>query len=67
MSDPRIRLRQLREERGLTRQKVAYDLDISERTLIRHENGTTPLRRTHLMTYARYYNVDVETFEQAAA
>lgn len=63
------RLRELRDDRGLTRQKVAYELDLSERTVIRHEDGTTPLRRSHLLMYARYYDVDVDVIlsEVAAA
>jgi transcriptional regulator with XRE-family HTH domain len=54
-------LRELREQRGLTRQQVATDLGISERTVIRHEDGTTPLRRVHLLAYADYYGVAVDS------
>lgn len=60
-------LRGLREERGLSRQKVAGDLDISERTLIRHEDGTTPLTGFHRTTYASYYGVDAAVFDAKAA
>lgn len=59
-------LRHLREERHFSRQKVASDLDISERTLIRHEQGTTPLSGFHRTTYASYYGVDPSVFDARA-
>lgn len=64
---PSNRLRQLREERGLTRQDVARILDISERTVIRHEDGTTPLRQVHKLAYADLYAVPVGDLEVGAA
>jgi hypothetical protein len=54
---PRLRLRRLREHLGLNRSEVARDLNLAERTLIRHELGTTPLRWRHVRMYAKYYGV----------
>ena len=53
-------LRGLREARGLSRRLVAAELGISERTLIRHEDGTTPLGPLHRRAYADYYGVAPE-------
>lgn len=58
---PGQKLRRLRDARGITRQKVARDLDISERTVIRHEDGTTPLSPFHRRVYADYYGIKPET------
>ncbi len=58
-------LRQLRGARP--RNTVAHDLGISERTLIRHEDGTTPLTKFQLTAYANYYGVPVETFRDGIA
>lgn len=58
-------LRRLRDELGKSRQQVAADLNISERTLIRHEMGTTPLSRMHVLAYADYFGVDADVFAAA--
>jgi DNA-binding XRE family transcriptional regulator len=60
---PHPRLRALRESKGLTRQKVAHALGLSERTVIRHEDGTTPLRRLHVLAYAEFFGVKPEEVE----
>ena len=60
-------LRELRDARGLSRQSVARALEISERTVIRHEDGTTPLRRVHLLAYADLYEVDLSEFVKEVA
>lgn len=59
-------LRTLRAATGRPRQRVARDLDLSERTVIRHEDGTTPLRRAHLLMYADYYGVTVDEIRSGA-
>lgn len=53
-------LKELRETRQLSLERVAADLEISERTIRRHEDGTTPLRLIHLKAYADYYGVAPE-------
>jgi hypothetical protein len=58
------RLKDLRGKRS--RQQVAADLDMSERTVLRHELGQTPLSRVHVLAYAGYYGVDPSEIEAAA-
>ncbi len=60
-------VRALREKRGMSRQLVARLLDISERTVIRHEDGTTPIRRVHAVSYAELFEVPVETIMDRVA
>ncbi len=67
--DP-ARLKELRKSAGLTRSQVAAALDISERTVYRHESGVTPLRRLYVLSLADLYGVPVEAFygaEEAVA
>jgi len=59
------KLRALRGTRS--RAKVAAELGISERTLIRHEDGTTPLNTFHRNAYANYYGVPVESLQDEVA
>ncbi len=49
------------------RQQVARDLNLSERTLIRHEDGTTPLSHLHIVAYAAYYGVSPDSFYERSA
>lgn len=56
-------LRRLRDETGKSRRQVAADLGIAERTLIRHEDGTTQLTPLLRRAYADYYGVDIDVFE----
>lgn len=60
---PGQKLRRLRESDGRSRQQVATDLGISERTVIRHEDGTTPLSPFHRRVYAEYYGIDIGQLE----
>lgn len=64
---PNEKLRDLREARGLTRQKVARALSISERTVLRHELDQTPLSTMHLRAYADFYGVSVDELRGVAA
>lgn len=56
------RLRELREHAGLTRAQVASALDISERTVYRHETGVTPLRKLYVSALAQLYGVAADEF-----
>ncbi|HXJ68159.1 MAG TPA: helix-turn-helix transcriptional regulator [Verrucomicrobiae bacterium] len=58
--EPHERIRELRENRSLSMQKVARALNVSERTVLRHELGQTPLSNMHLRAYADFYDVPVE-------
>lgn len=59
-------LREIREARRLSRPKVARALDISEKTVERLENGTTPLKRVYLLGLASLYEVPVEELENGS-
>lgn len=56
-------LRELRQTRGIRPEKVAADLELSERTLRRIESGASAPRRIILVAFADYYGVDVDTIE----
>jgi transcriptional regulator with XRE-family HTH domain len=51
-------LRELRKARGLTQVDVARALGLSERTVRRHEDGTTPLLPVHQVLYAGLYGAE---------
>ena len=61
------KIKQMREERGLTVSQIAAELDMSERQVFRLEGGETPLRRVHLLALAEVYGVSPAELEDAAA
>lgn len=61
------RLRAVRDERQLSREKVAAKIGSSAKQIERWENGTTPVKRWHLMALAEVYGVSVEELEEPAA
>lgn len=54
------RLKQLREERGLSLDKVVKDIGITIATLSRYENGVHSPRITHLLELVNYYNTTID-------
>lgn len=60
-----MKLLELRDGKGLSRARVAADLDMSERHLYRLERGVTPLSRALALLFADYYGVDVEEIDEA--
>ena len=60
-------LQAVREKRRLKRPSVAKDLGISTKQLERWENGTTPVKRVHLLALAAIYKVPVEELEETVA
>ena len=52
-------LRDKRRKEGILAKKVAADLNISRRTLIRKENGQT-LREKDVEIFAKYYGISKE-------
>ena len=60
-------LKEIREERGLSRAQVAAKIDMSERHLYRLENGQSPVRRIHLAALADVYEIPVEELIRRAA
>ncbi len=54
------RIRQIREEKGLTQQKVADILHIGQRTYCDYESGKTRIPVDSLIILARFYNVSMD-------
>ncbi len=61
-----VKIKQAREERGLTVSQVAQKLDMSERQMFRLEQGDSPLKRVHLLALAEIYGVSPTDLEDAA-
>ena len=61
------RLQTVREQRGLSRRKVATTLGISEQTVYRMETGKTPVKDIHYFALAEVYEVDVDDLKEAVA
>ena len=61
-----IRLRQLREERGLSRAALAKKLGVSEETVYRYENNTQApsLERTKQIAVILRTSIDYRTIKQ---
>lgn len=55
-----LRLRQIREERGLTQQQVAEVLGTSQTMYARYERGANELPLRHLARLAEYYGVSAD-------
>lgn len=60
-------LQAVREARRLSRENVAAKIGMSAKTLERWENGTTEVKRLHLLALAEIYGVSVEELEEVAA
>lgn len=54
------RIREIRENCGLTQQKVADILHIGQRTYADYESGKTRIPIDNLLILARYYNVSLD-------
>lgn len=54
------RIREIREERALTQQKVANLLHIGQRTYADYESGKTRIPVDSLLLLARFYNVSLD-------
>ena len=60
--DYRQRMRELREDRDLTQQKVAELLGTSQTMYARYARGANELPIRHLLTLCRYYGVSSDYF-----
>ena len=58
--DYRQRMRELREDRDLTQQKVAEVLGTSQTMYARYERGANELPIRHLIALCRYYRVSAD-------
>lgn len=54
------RIREIREDRAMTQQKVADLLNIGQRTYADYESGKTRIPVDSLMILAKYYNVSMD-------
>ena len=54
------RIREIREERFLTQQKVADLLNVGQRTYADYESGKIRIPIDNIMILARFYNVSMD-------
>lgn len=54
------RIREIREERALTQQKVADLLHIGQRTYADYESGKTRIPIDNILILARFYDVSLD-------
>lgn len=54
------RIREIREERGLTQQKIADFLHIGQRTYSDYESGKTRIPIDSIIILAKLYNVSLD-------
>lgn len=54
------RLRELRKEQGLTQQKIADEMLVTQRTLARYESGEREPRLPMVFDLADYFNVSID-------
>lgn len=54
------RLREIRKQKGYTQQKVALDLNLSQNSISRYENGAREADYELLIRFADYYNVSID-------
>ena len=60
IKSPFLRLKQLREQRGITQIKLALDLNLSQNSISRYESGERQADYSTLVLLADYFNVSVD-------
>ena len=60
------RIREIREERSLTQQKVANLLNIGQRTYADYESGKTRIPIDNLLILAQFYNLSLDYMSGAS-
>ncbi|MBQ3692185.1 MAG: helix-turn-helix transcriptional regulator [Clostridia bacterium] len=60
------RIRNIREDRSLTQQKIAEVLHIGQRTYSDYESGRTRIPVESLLILAKYYNVSMDYISGAS-
>lgn len=60
------RIREIREERSLTQQKVANLLNIGQRTYADYESGKTRIPIDNLLILAQFYNLSMDYMSGAS-
>lgn len=60
------RIREIREDRFLTQQKVADILNVGQRTYADYESGKTRIPIDNLLILAKFYNVSMDYISGAS-
>lgn len=55
-----MRLKQLREKRGISQLKLAMDLDMNQNSISRYETGVRQADYATLIKFADYFNVSID-------
>lgn len=55
-----IRLKELREKRRISQQKLAIDLCMNQNSISRYENGTREADYKTLIQFADYFDVSID-------
>ncbi len=55
-----MRLKQLREEKGISQLKLAMDLSVNQNTISRYETGVREADYAMLIKIAEYFDVSVD-------
>lgn len=55
-----FRLKQLREERGISQVRLAIDLNVNQNTISRYESGTREADHKTLIAIADYFDVSID-------
>jgi len=55
-----IRLKELREKRRISQQKLAIDLCMNQNSISRYENGTREADYKTLIRFADYFDVSID-------
>ena len=56
----RMRLKELRKEKGISQQRLAMELNVNQNTISRDENGEREADYKTLIMLADYYNVSID-------
>lgn len=55
-----FRLKELREEKGISQLKLAMDLNMNQNSISRYENGLREADYKTLIAFADYFNVSLD-------
>ena len=55
-----MRLRELREARGISQLKLSMDLDLNQNSVSRYETGAREADYATLIKFADYFNVSID-------
>jgi len=55
-----MRLKYLREQRGISQLKLAIDLNMNQNSISRYENGVREADYATLIRFADYFNVSLD-------